>query len=607
MLDFDVSYFEEEKRDGFTIPAFMKHAWAAQLEMLSKVDEICSENDIAYYADWGTLLGTIRHKGYIPWDDDIDLCMMRSDLDRFCEVIDNYEGIIIQNAYNAPDHGFHAARVMNSTMFTVNRDLYKEYHGFPFPVGLDIFTLDYVSRNKEQEDEQIEAIKVCSTAFHEREWLDEHEPMCEGYVKHLAEYKEAVKWLENTCHITFSEENPGCQEILILNEEIGGLYDEEDADYITQMACLGVGMDYYIPKDVYAKSIRMPFENTTIPVPVGYDFLLRKKYGDDYMTPKNVGSGHDYPFYNTFIRAIYDEKRHKTFEGACEYIESISSKFYLAFRTKTTRTALDIKDEFFVEESYDNHIISSEDKRYIAACLEVLEEFKRLCKGLNIPYYAVNNTLDIDDNGVCLSVIGQGINVALYREDVNQFLSILGGELGPWFDYSTLYSNDNHEDMRIVIKSDKYMCGEQEYRDRFHGFNDEIVLYISVLDSISDDDNKETTRKKLIESLIKTAKSMPSIPPYSEEIIGIVKEWEKIVQLSINTEHNLKREFLKVADNLGGIGKEEEIKKLRVTANLQQGLDTLYDKCDFDDSREVTFFATTINVPNNYSRYINNK
>ena len=66
MLDFDVSYFEEETIDGFTVPAFMKHAWAAQLEMLSFVDKICEKNNIAYFADWGTLLGAVRHKGYIP-------------------------------------------------------------------------------------------------------------------------------------------------------------------------------------------------------------------------------------------------------------------------------------------------------------------------------------------------------------------------------------------------------------------------------------------------------------------------------------------------------------------------------------------------------------
>ena len=600
MLDFDLSYFEEETRDGFTIPAFMKHAWAAQLELLNMVDRICEENDIPYFADWGTLLGTVRHKGYIPWDDDIDICMIRKDLERFCEVIENYDGILIQTAYNAPDHGLHAARVMNSTKFTIERDVYKDYHGFPFPVGLDIFTLDYVSRDKELENEQIEALKVCNTAFHEREWLDEHEPTNEEFIIRLGEYKAAVKWLEDNCHIAFSEENPQCQELLILNEEIGGLYSEEEADYITEMPCLGSGRDYYIPKDAYSSSVRMPFENVTIPVPLDYNFILRKKYGDDYMTPKNVGAGHDYPFYNTFIRAIFDEKRHKTFEGAFEYIQNISSRFYIKFRNKKSEPTIKVDDVFFADEEINGIEIFSDVKRYIAASCEVLEEFKRLCKDINIPYYAIKDTMRIDEAGNCMSIFDKGICVAIRRTDLGEFLSVLGQKLDPWFDYSTVYSSDNHEDMRIIIRSDSYGCDEKEFQARFHGCNEEIPIYIYILDLQSEDSEKNATRKMLIENLIKTSRNVPSNPPYTDEVCNIVEEWEKVVQLSIDKEHNLRREFLKVADSLAGVVRDEDATKVCVSADLQEGLDTIYNKNDFDKTVEVPFFVTTISVPVEY-------
>ncbi len=51
MLDFDVSFFEEETRLGFAIPEFMKHAWAAQLNVLNRIDKICRDNNIPYYAN----------------------------------------------------------------------------------------------------------------------------------------------------------------------------------------------------------------------------------------------------------------------------------------------------------------------------------------------------------------------------------------------------------------------------------------------------------------------------------------------------------------------------------------------------------------------------
>ena len=85
-MNFDRSFFEDEVRDGFYVTAEMKQAWAAQMEVLSDLDKACRENGIEYYADWGTLLATVRHEGFIPWDDDLDIVMKREDYKKFLEV-----------------------------------------------------------------------------------------------------------------------------------------------------------------------------------------------------------------------------------------------------------------------------------------------------------------------------------------------------------------------------------------------------------------------------------------------------------------------------------------------------------------------------------------
>ena len=86
MIQFEETFFEGEERDGFYIEPMMKRVWAAQMEVLKDVERVCQKYNLDYFADWGTLLGTIRHKGFVPWDDDMDICMRREDYMRFIAV-----------------------------------------------------------------------------------------------------------------------------------------------------------------------------------------------------------------------------------------------------------------------------------------------------------------------------------------------------------------------------------------------------------------------------------------------------------------------------------------------------------------------------------------
>jgi lipopolysaccharide cholinephosphotransferase len=79
MLSFPDSFWEGETRNDFFVPAPMKRAWAIQMTMLDKTLEIAKKHNIKIWLDYGSLLGCIRHQGYIPWDDDIDACVLRDD------------------------------------------------------------------------------------------------------------------------------------------------------------------------------------------------------------------------------------------------------------------------------------------------------------------------------------------------------------------------------------------------------------------------------------------------------------------------------------------------------------------------------------------------
>ena len=77
------SFLLDEVRCGFLVPAAVKQAWAAELEVLMEIDRVCKLHDIEYFADWGTLLGAVRHGGFVPWDDDLDIIMFREDYNKF--------------------------------------------------------------------------------------------------------------------------------------------------------------------------------------------------------------------------------------------------------------------------------------------------------------------------------------------------------------------------------------------------------------------------------------------------------------------------------------------------------------------------------------------
>lgn len=111
------------------------------LGMLSWFDSFCRKNGLRYYVLGGTMLGTIRHNGFIPWDDDIDVGLPRADYEKFCDMVSNqtYGDYVVETVHSAdPAYSYTYTKVFDTTTTLIENLKEKLVRG----IYLDIFPLD---------------------------------------------------------------------------------------------------------------------------------------------------------------------------------------------------------------------------------------------------------------------------------------------------------------------------------------------------------------------------------------------------------------------------------------------------------------------------------
>lgn len=294
MLSFDDSYFLGETRDGFYIEPMMKCAWAAQLEVMCVIQQICEKYDIPYFADWGTLLGAVRHKGFIPWDDDMDICMLRKDYQRFLEVAPGeLRGeYCINSPYSQKEYTFVFSRLLNSNTISYDSSRLYHFHRCPYIVGIDIFPLDTLPTDSNEESvlNQLVAILVSAVNHYD----DDPKTIIE-----------MVPELEELCGIKINPQQHIKNQLLRVADALCQTYNSSDSNIIAYIP-ENTQKPIHLQREWYQSCEYLPFENIVLPVPKNYDAVLTTLYGD-YMTPVKKSAGHDYPFYKKQTTAIAEK------------------------------------------------------------------------------------------------------------------------------------------------------------------------------------------------------------------------------------------------------------------------------------------------------------
>ena len=316
MLEFQEGFFEQEVRNGFYIDTTMKTVWAAELEVLQRIAEICDRHGLVWYAAYGTLLGAIRHEGFVPWDDDMDIWMKRGDYNKLLKVLKEElpEGYFVRSPLTEEGYEQFHTFVINGSRISIDKEWLEQYHGCPFSVGIDIFPLDYLARDENERVRQeslvkraLRSMQVAGTLFYQGDDLS-GEPEKKGAL--IEEIWEGFRYLKDNCNVKIDERLIEEEKWFELASEFGKwanyfamMYGEEESDYLVNF------VDYVrwplkkFPKEWLAEVCGATFENFMLPVPCGYDELLHRIYGDYGVIRKKTGT-HEYPYYAGQLRTL---------------------------------------------------------------------------------------------------------------------------------------------------------------------------------------------------------------------------------------------------------------------------------------------------------------
>ena len=280
MIKIDDSYLEDEIRDGFYIPSMTKRTWAMELTVLDLIDSICSKHNITYFADWGTYLGAIRHKGFVPWDDDLDICMHRNELNKFLAVAKEElpEGYSVMSFHNNDYSWKFIYNIVPNDHMCFTPEYLKSHYSFPYIVAIDIFIIDNISDDDSIEQSRNEQVKRLLNEADKISLSEQSEP--DKLNKMRALYDEAEKLLQ--------------------------LENENDTKRVVQKVPWGVYHNRTYDKSDFINAVRVPFEMTSVPVPLCFNKILSSKYGN-FMNIVFGGGGHNYPYYIGQKKALKED------------------------------------------------------------------------------------------------------------------------------------------------------------------------------------------------------------------------------------------------------------------------------------------------------------
>lgn len=297
-------FFEDEEREGFFVSSMMKRYWASQIKVLSEIDRICKKHGIKWFADYGTLLGAVRHGGFIPWDDDLDICMLRHDWVRFFDIAKEElpaEYCVLTLKYEE-DYEQALGRVVNSHAIDSSQEHMTEFFGCPYTVGVDVFPLDGLFDDEEKEENRIRLAKTVQSVYEQVASDKMSAKECADYLSEIG---------ISDCSLP-NDKGKILKEIRRMTEKLYKMYPSENAKNVALMQFWVSNRSHKYNIELFRETISLPFEYTHIQVPARYNEVLSLEYGN-YMAVHKGGGLHDYPSYKAQEKILKEKSGRNPF------------------------------------------------------------------------------------------------------------------------------------------------------------------------------------------------------------------------------------------------------------------------------------------------------
>lgn len=249
-----------------------------ELEILIHFDDFCRKNDLKYYLAYGTLLGAIRYKGFIPWDDDIDVLMPREDYLRLLKIYKDSDKYKLYAYEKDKKMIIPYAKICDTETF---KDEFGYNSEVELGIDIDIFPLDYWADDLEEAKREVKKISrdmfcLGLTKLKKPDSVNPAKRFVKGIVMRYCRLRGSEHYVKKIIAASYKHEQNGSRYI---GTKSWCVYKERNI----------------IPSEAFSEGVDIEFEGRMIPAPIGYDTYLTCLYGD-YLPepPKEKQKTHHY-------------------------------------------------------------------------------------------------------------------------------------------------------------------------------------------------------------------------------------------------------------------------------------------------------------------------